>query len=331
VDTYKSGPAATLRETPNMKLGSKAAPWFPRTIETLKANRPPRFKLETVALLKGSQDIQYLAVKWGGLDLGSPIVEFHKLVPQAGGSHRLYFMRALGDDIVHIRPPTGQTVFRGEPTIAVVDLGSGGSGVSGYRLRLIQLARNTVDITPDWAGRVVDVVDLNGDGQFEVVAIDDRWAGFFDGRGSAGPHLPIVLERKNRQFKPACAAYGAIYRKEIGLLNRKEIGLLKGYAEERTAPDPRKAEFLAGAMLAAAQIRWFVEADRLMSALKVLYADTSWGPHDTKAPTVISEFARVLTDARRYQASPCAAMATGSRGGHHGFQRRAEQFRFKKR
>lgn len=323
IDTYKSGPAAKLRETPNMKLGAGAAPWLPRMIKILKANRPPRFKLETVALLTGSRNIRYLVVKWGGRTLQSPAIEFHKLVTSSGGSHRLYFMRELGDTIVEIYPPTGETVFQGEPTIAVVALGSGGSGAWGYKLRLIQMARNTVDITPDWAGRIVDVVDLDGDRQFEVVAIDGRWAGFFDSRGSAGPHLPIVLERKNRQFKPACATYAGIYR--------KEVALLEGYAEERSTPKPWKAEFLAGAMLAAAQIGWFSEAERLLSALKALYADTSWEPYAAKAPTVIAEFSRVLADAKRYRTSACAATATGSRGGHYGFIRRAEHFRFDKR
>ena len=145
----------------------------------------------------GSRNVRYLSVKWGGRKLLTPVVEIHKLVASADGSHRLYFMRQFSDVIARLYPPTGQSLFRAEPTIAVVYLGSGGSGSRGYGLRLIQMARNTVDITPDWAGRVVDVVDLDGDGQFEVVAIDGRWAGFFDTRGSAGPHLPIVLERKN--------------------------------------------------------------------------------------------------------------------------------------
>ena len=185
------------------------------------------------------------------------------------------------------------------------------------------MARNTVDITPDWAGRIVDVVDLNGNGQFEVVAIDGRWAGFFDSRGSAGPHLPIVLERKNRRFVPACAGYAEIYRKEVDRYER--------YAAEQGTPEPWIAEFLASALLAAAQVGKFSEADRLFSELKALYADTSWEPYAPKAPTVVSEFSRVLEEAKRHRKSACAASATGSRGGHHGSRRRAEHFRFDKR
>ncbi len=322
VDPYKSGPEATLRETPNMKLGVGAAPSLPRIIEMLKANRPPRFRLQTVALFGGSRNVQYLAVEWGGQTEQTPVVEFHKLVTSAEGVKRLYFMRDFRDRFAVIQPPTGVTVFRDEPAIAVVFLGSGGSGLWGYKLRLIQMARNTVDITPDWAGRIVDVVDLDGDGQFEVVAIDGRWAGFFDGRGSAGPHLPIVLERKNRLFVPACNGYAEIYRREVDLYER--------YAAERSAPDPWKAEFLASALLSAAQIGAFSEADRLLSALKAVYDDQTWEPTAAKAPIVIAEFSRVLADAKRYRASACAASATDSRGGHYGFIRRAEHFRFDK-
>ena len=229
----KTGPEGKLNETPYMRLGPQAAPWLPHFISILKANRPPRFKLGTVALLFGELDRLYLAIIWRGATVQTPLLEFHSIKRVDNNRRRLNYLRSFQDWSISLAPPTGLRIFAGEAPIAVVDLSSGGSAAAGNRLRLIQMKRNTVDITPDWAGRVVDVVDLNGDGQYEIVTMDGRWAGYFDGRGAAGPHLPIVLSRSKENFVPACREYATAYR-----------GWIERYV--RYGGESRPSDYLAG-------------------------------------------------------------------------------------
>ncbi len=311
-----------LRETPGMKLGPRSAEWLPRFLEMLKANRPPRFRLVKVALFDGVTGGPYLAVIWRGETLQTPRIEFHRLVAAGEGGARIKYLRALADRDVDLVRPSGSEIFAGEPPVAIVHLGSGGSGLEGYRLRLIQMKRNTVDITPDWAGRVVEVADLDGDGEFETIAIDPQWAGYFDGRGAAGPHLPVVLARVNGAFVPACRTHAGIYR--------DRIGADLAYGRHPENPSPFRAEAIADALLAAAQIGAFAEARKMLAELGAFFAGDQPLLSLPEARLVLNDYAKAIDQAEQVSDSQCPASAISGGGGHFGTGRRNQYFRFSK-
>ncbi|MDJ0893749.1 MAG: hypothetical protein QNJ92_01295 [Alphaproteobacteria bacterium] len=316
------GSEPALSETPSMKIGPRAANWLPRYLDVLRANRPPRFRLGTVALFAGGTDGRYLGVIWRGESIQTPRLEFHRFVSSTDGPVRMKYLRAFADREVDLVPPSGLEIFKGESPVAVVRFGSGGSGLDRYGLRLVQMQRNTVDITPDWAGRVVDVVDLDDDGLLEVVAIDPRWAGYFDGRGSAGPHLPVILARVDRAFVPACRTHAAVFRDWIKsqLLFSNDLG----------NPSVFRAEALASASLAAAQIGAFGEARRTFAQLEALYVGES--PQLTFPPAhqVLHDYSTALDQAEQRPDRHCPASAVPDGGGHFGTNRRNAYFGFHK-
>ena len=194
----------------------EALPDYARSaLNILKENRPPRYVAEQAVLVKGMNDVEYLIVKWNGCDRNCPSIELHRLRNISNGGVNIKFLRQISGEILNIIKPTGQTVFANEPAVAVIFHGSGGSGSEQYYIHVIQMKKNSVDIIPDWVGRPVDLVDLDQDGSYELVTIDPRWRAFYDIRGAAGPHIPVIFRRKDSQFIPACRDFKLLYTKSI--------------------------------------------------------------------------------------------------------------------
>jgi len=197
-----------VRSSDRMHLGANAAPWLPRMLDDIKSNRPPRWRLAEVALFDGADDRQYLATIWRNpYLLRTPRIEFHGVVPDADGRPKLHYYRHFWFDVIDLNFASGQGLFPGEAPVAVVGLLSLGSAPSGNSLRLIQMKRNTVDVTPDAAGRLVDMRDLDGDGTHEAISLFGHWAGYFGTTGAAGPYLPVVSAREGERFVPACRRF----------------------------------------------------------------------------------------------------------------------------
>ena len=109
----KTGPEGKLNETPYMRLGPQAAPWLPHFISILKANRPPRFKLGTVALLFGELDRLYLAIIWRGATVQTPLLEFHSIKRVDNNRRRLNYLRSFQDWSISLAPPDRVADIRG--------------------------------------------------------------------------------------------------------------------------------------------------------------------------------------------------------------------------
>jgi len=297
---------AGLRETPFMRIGANAAPWLPPFIETLRARRPPSFRPMKIVLFRGDANERYVTVLWGRQGSLSMQIEFHKVVDEPDGRRRFLYLRGLSNWSVDLEPPSGVAVFPNEPTIAVVSSFAGGSGANNQDIWLIQMELNTVDITPDWAGRVVDVADIDGDGKYEVVLMDPSWTGYFDGRGAAGPHLPVVLDRINGRFIPACQKYTATYRRWI------DRGL--DDANDSTNPAVYRAEALAEAYLASIQIAALDEARNLYTRLiDVVRSNPTAMPTGLDADLVRRDYFPLLIMAPQFTKFGCVVGATGKR------------------
>jgi hypothetical protein len=295
---------APLPGAPAMKVGPDAAPWIPDFIRLLRSRRPPSLHPISIALFHGDANTRYLAVSWGRARNAPSRIEFHKVVEGPDGRRQMHFMRALRDWSVSLEQPSGRILFPGEPTVAVVSKYGGANNVDGEELRLIQMELNTVDITPDWAGRVVDVADLDGDGKYEVVAMDSAWSHYFVGGAAAGPHLPVVLDRVNGRFIPACQKYAAIYRRWIdGYLD---------YANKGSEPAAYRAEALAGAYLATVQIAALDQARELYVRLvDVVRSDPSAMPTGVDVYQIGHDYHPLLVVARRFTKFGCVVGATG--------------------
>lgn len=233
-----------------MQVGEDAAPWLPRVLHTLKETRGPSYRLWQVALFDGEAGQQYLVLSWKFSFEGSMgIMEFHRVEVDDSGRVQLTILREMRSWLIWLVWPSGETVFPGEATVAVVKFGSGGSGSEGYGYRLIQMKRNTVDITPDGFGRTADLADIDRDGVFEAVVVDMRWRAWFDSRGAAGPHVPVFLERRDEVFEPACKEHADIILRHIGV-----------YEDALARNDRWPYEWQAQIMLNRLQLGQFAEA-----------------------------------------------------------------------
>jgi len=291
-------------------------PWFRPLLPTLKAARPG-WELKEAFLFKGAAHARYLVTEWRNSDSR---IDFHKVMWRGDGRARLRFLRLYEGWRVELVPPSGRPLAPGEPPVAVLYFASGGSGAWGYRERIVLMARNTVDITPPWAGRLVGVADLDDDRHFEVVAIDGRWAGYFHGRGSAGPHLPVILTRREHRFAPACRTFPAVYRRRV-----QEV---RSYVhpEDEEAHDVPWAEAMAGELLADAQIGAFAEARAVLRTFEEGAATSEYLRPETWK-TAIADFGAVLDQAERVPNVACPVSATESTGGHAGWEARIRSFR----
>jgi hypothetical protein len=300
-------------------FGEGAAPWLPHVLDVLRWNRPPAFRIDSVGVFKGAGDSRYLVIDWNqGRAAQFGRIEFHK-VESESGRVRLKFLRETKPDYnPYLARPSGQLVFPGQPTIAVIGYGSG-SGYTNYALRLIQLKRNTLDITPDWAGRIVDVADLDKDGAFEVIAMDDRWARFFVSCGACGPSVPIVLTRISGKFRPACKKFARFYHADI-----KETLL---YVEKIRTENKFYISLyssLAPNVLSLIQIGEFRKARKKLNHLIRAAAEEGFPKHGKRAQRV---FGQIIELAKKNHSYQCVLSATKFPSDHKRTTERVEAFR----
>lgn len=212
-------------------MGEPEPAWFPRVLATIQANRGWRFDLKQAGLFEGSGGRLYLLLGWSYEEDRSHWegVEFHRVEIGAGETVHLTFLRQLWNIYLDFGEPVS---IPGEAPAVVVRYDGNGSWSLLRGVRIIQLARNTVDITPDNYGQTVwfghkDSFDPGGSA--EVVArpfwfgvddtgtpvaevIDSRWTNLYSGAGGAGPFVSVVLERVAGAWKPACRHFPMAYK-----------------------------------------------------------------------------------------------------------------------
>jgi hypothetical protein len=179
------------------------------------------------------------------------------------------------------------------------------------------MKRNTVDMTPEWAGRIVDVVDIDGDGRYEVVGMDDWWRNSLGGTGLSGPFLAVVVSRVDGEFRPACRKFTAIYRKWI---DDDMQNLTQQFADASS-----RAEDYASAMLAYAQIGAFADAHRALVAMTKITEDRKNFPDWFDPQKIRQIFAQVLANAEKHPDAPCPVSTGDAPNGPFGDKARLKR------
>lgn len=302
---------------PQARFGLHAAPWLSRIIKLIRKRRPPAFALDQVAVIDGAVGDRYLVFNWNGRDSIRPSrVEFHHVSSSHPGIRLEYLRTVTNGEYLSLVVPSGQEIFSGEPPIAVIS-GGGGSWALNYSIRLIQMKRNTVDITPGWAGRVVDVRDLDGDGVYEVITADDRWSGLFVGCGACGPFTAIVLRRKDGEFQPACREFASHYAAD----QRHSIEFIE---KQRGKGNFHTLGAAASILMGQIQMGDLSAARNSLKALKTIAAREGYAKHVSRAERV---FAPLIEKARKFKSSVCVLAATPDTGSHDGAIKRINHFR----
>lgn len=310
-----------LRETERMKLGENAAPWLPPIIAALRANRPPMHRLTEIVLFPAERDGTYLVTSWSGGYMRESYEQFFRIETASDGRRIARFLREIVDSSTYLKSSTGLRLTPGGAPVVVVSRGSGGMLLSGYSLSLIMLARNTIDITPDWAGRLQGFNDIDGDGTQELIAYDDRWTGYFNGRSVAGPHLPIVLRARRGRFVADCAGYEPAYR--------RLTGQYAAHAADKTMHPVLRSEAYGAQILALAQIGQTAAAREALARLDSFYRVAGDQVLDNlKAETVREDFSAAVAAAEKNADLSCALSAADDVSpAPHGAIDRVEQFR----
>ena len=211
-----------LRNAEHVTVGQNAAPWLSRVLDILQVPRGPNYHVEQVALFDGAEGQLFLVVNWSYGEGPNRdhyqimnILEFYRADVDEQGRVHLTTLREIRAWVVELVWPSGEEVFPGEPTVAVVKFVHGGSGHGASGYRLIQMKRNTVDITPDTFGRTHRFRDADDDGSFEVLVHESRWRDQFGTGGSSGPFVATILKRREGVFVPACREQASYYHNSI--------------------------------------------------------------------------------------------------------------------
>lgn len=216
----------------------------------------------------------------------------------------------------------------------VVKYSLGGIARLGDGLWIFRLSRGVFDVTPDWAGRSEWILDIDGDGDFEVIPSDDRWFGFFFGCSHCGPWVTVVLDRTDGAFVPACRSYPKIFE----ALGENRLATLRD--PERDHNPWLLFEYRIGAALELAQIGRVDEAQALYDETLRLSAerrskgvwlqDERWDPAAYEEQTK-AVFGPLLRGAAEFADTSCSVSAVRAESTHSGLIRRIESFRGKPR
>jgi len=289
----------------SLSYGLEARPWLRKVLKILVKQRPPSFELSLSVVIKNySSEEEYLLIEWvcQSCDFGKQL-EIHKVFEKPEGGNGIKFLRQWKmhrTTFLSFVEPTGLPLHpTGAPLIVVYE-GSGGSGADGYSLTLIEARRNTVDMTPDWPGRVVAVRDIDGDNVLEIIGIDDRRFGLFDTRGSAGPHVPIVWVWVDGRPEPVCSSHKPLFDAYI-----KKIQM---YLQEQPhIPAPLHLELLAELTLASAQSGMLDRAFGFMSELDKKFQENDWSasPYTDHYIQIVNSISASLSNAQNVKGHDC--------------------------
>lgn len=250
-------------------------------------------------------------------------LEIHKVFQKPDGTKGVKFLRQWFGAFLEFTDSTGLTVSPdGNPIIAVYE-GSGGIGPWGYDVSILEAVRNTVDITPRWAGRIVGVGDLEGNGRIVVLAVDGRWSGAFDTRSSAGPHIPVVLQRDGDGFYAVCSDFAKFYREQVAQIDTF-------MNENAYANHPYGIELKAGMALHLAQAGLFDEAQKYARLLKgdvAQYDQLFSGPYALAYKEAGESIPAFIEKAHRDGLASCYVSSTPGEGNHTGLEERVNAFR----
>lgn len=201
-----------------LAYGAEEPAWVASTLDKLTANRPAGYAVVQHLLFRRHGAPTFLAVVWQRNSLFDRRFALYRIDGTA--PPRLTMVRSLDGAHLQMVEPTGHDIHADGVATLFLEEGSGGTSLYGYRLHAFKLARNSIDISPPY--RPIMAEDLDGDGSWEIVASDDRWANVFFPCGQCGPLVPVVYAWHDGKYRMACDRHKALVRSRLQLFNEPE-------------------------------------------------------------------------------------------------------------
>ena len=305
--------------------------WLPRVLNRLVKKK--RWILEDHRLFRQAGKPTFLALIWKTRRLsGHGHMELYKVRFISQRNVRLNFVRGYMDQHLSIEEPSGHDFGGDGVPFLFLSYGSGGSWYRGYGIRVYRLVRNSVDVTPDWAGRADKFISLGPDKGYALIVSDDRWGGYFFGCGQCGPRFDMVMRWTAKGFRPECKDHPDHYEQNIESYKRWSK------SSSSTWPTPMRHSLWLGVAIAfnKLQMGHFNEG-------KALYQETlqkarergamGWGESEKEfnhwLNAVEKDFGPAVSAAIARPDLSCPLMAYRGEGAHPGTVERIEHFRFK--
>lgn len=307
-------------------------PWLKRVVAKLQARRGPNAELTQLVLFKQHGKPTYLVLGWLN-DKGSIFrtVEIHRIKLIAPQKVILQGIWEAREWLVHIVEPTGHDVYGdGLPTV-FIEIGSGGSDYSGYRLLVLRLGRTLRSLEPvGYQLRPIIAADLLGDGRHALVASDDRWAQYFYGCGACGPFVPTVFVWRKGSYRPACKDFRRYFR--------ERIALIKPYMKEPAGEDAsytswKNVEYETDIILSLIQMgrvdegiaRYHAMIERARSNDAPGHVEPYFDPETVE--DVARDIGPAIEAATLHSTAACPLLETPSEGAHPGWGERVRRIR----
>ncbi len=305
--------------------------WLPRVLNRLVKKK--RWILEDHRLFRQGGKPTFLALMWLTSKLyGHRHLELYKVRVISQRNVRLNFVRGYMEQYLSIEEPSGHDIAGDGVPFLFLRYGSGGSWYRGYGVRVYPLVRNSVDVTPDWAGRADKIIWLGPDKGYALIVSDDRWGGYFFGCGQCGPRFDMVMRWTVKGFRPECKDHPDHYEQNIESYKRWSKSSSSDW------PTPMRHFLWLGVAIAFNKLQMgrFNEG-------KALYQETlqkarersakGWGESEKEfnhwLNAVEKDFGPAISAAIARPDLSCPLMAFIGEGAHPGTVERIEHFRFK--
>jgi hypothetical protein len=228
--------------------------WLPRIVARLKSTARRDVELKQYMLFRHNGAPTFLALTWDTHGYEYPeLFELYRVRVISERNVRLNFVPVIKDlrysDHMDIVEPSGRDIFGDGVARLFVEYACGGLDYTCHGMRILRLGHVPVDETPDWAGRVGRIIDLDGDGRAEVIASDDRWAHEFLDCSACGPDVAVVLKAEISSYRHACRTFASNYAwtvryaEQNGSQHEKDVPYLLQHASQAALEAAQSGDF----------------------------------------------------------------------------------------
>lgn len=213
--------------------------WLPRVLNRLVKKKG--WILEDHRLFRQGGKPTFLALIWNTRRLsGHGHMELYKVRVISQRNVRLNFVRGYTQTSLSIEEPSGHDIGGDGVPFLALRYASHGSSSRGYGVRVYRLVRNSVDVTPDWAGHAKRMLALDGGKSLALIVHDTRWSGYFNVCAACGPFFDIVMTWTPKGFRPACRSHPGYYEKLMEHLRKKWAAWEEKMRKRPTKRHPRE-------------------------------------------------------------------------------------------
>ena len=305
--------------------------WLPRVLNLLVKKKG--WILKDHRLFRQGGKPTFLALIWNTRRIsGHGHMELYKVRVISQRNVRLNFVRGYTETSLSIEEPSGHDIGGDGVPFLALRYASHGSSYHGYGVRVYRLVRNSVDVTPDWAGLAKRMLALDGGKSLALIVADTRWGGYFIGCGQCGPYFDMVMRWTAKGFRPECKDHPDHYEQNIESYKRWSKSSSSDW------PTPMRHFLWLGVAIAFNKL----QMGRLNEG-KALYQETlqkarergarGWDQSEKEfnhwLNAVEKDFGPAVSAAIARPDLSCPLMAYRGEGAHPGTVERIEHFRFK--